>query len=119
MIELYKILTGKYDSEVYNFIKLHKSEHDTRGHQYKIEKQCTRLNIRKNSFVHRSVDLWNNLPSSVVAAKTVLSFEKRLDKLWQNQPFKYSIYEEKPSPRQYQPELTLEAPQGLQSEEDL
>ena len=118
MIELYKILSGKYDSEVSNFIKLHKKSHDTRGHQYKIEKQFIRLNIRKYSFIHRSVDLWNNLPTSVVSARTIHSFESRLDKLWKDQPFKYDINNEIPT-QKLNLELTLEAIQGLQSEEDL
>ena len=35
MIELFKILTGKYDPEVSDFIQL-KGESSTRGHNYKI-----------------------------------------------------------------------------------
>jgi ribosomal protein L33 len=61
MIELFKILTGKYDPEVSNFIQL-KRESSSRGHNYKIFKIRHRLNIRKYSFIHRSVDTWNNLP---------------------------------------------------------
>lgn len=88
MIELYKIVTGKYDAEVSTFIKT-QPEHSTRGHKYKIYKQRPRLNIRKNSFCFRTVDVWNNLPNSVVEADTVKSFESRLDKHWDKQPLKY------------------------------
>jgi hypothetical protein len=80
IIELFKILTGKYDPEVSDFIQL-KGESSTRGHNYKIFKICPRLNNRKYSFIHRSVDTWNNLPESVVIAKNIVTFESRLDRL--------------------------------------
>jgi hypothetical protein len=51
MIELFKILTGKYDHEVSDFIQL-KGESSSRGHNYKIFKICPRLNIKKYSFIH-------------------------------------------------------------------
>ena len=51
MIELFKILTGKYDHEVSNFIQL-KGESSSWGHNYKIFKICPRLNIKKYSFIH-------------------------------------------------------------------
>ncbi|KAG1711231.1 N-acetylated-alpha-linked acidic dipeptidase 2 [Nymphon striatum] len=38
----------------------------TRGHNFKIYKAFSRLNIRKNSFTQRTVDRWNNLSSDVV-----------------------------------------------------
>jgi hypothetical protein len=62
MIEMYKIMTAKYDNRVTNFIQLHESDKNTRSHQYKIKKEYVRLNIRKYSFVCRSVDIWNGLP---------------------------------------------------------
>ena len=92
MIETYKILTGKYDPEVSNFIKLREDSY-TRGHKYKIYKYRPRLNVRKYSFCMRIVDQWNSLPSSVVEAKSVNSFERRLDRLWRNQPVYYNYRE--------------------------
>jgi hypothetical protein len=35
-------MTAKYDDRVTNFIPLHESEQNTRGHQYKIKKQHVR-----------------------------------------------------------------------------
>ena len=62
MIELYKILTEKYDADVSsNFVTLRDNELDTRGHHLKIFKERCRLNI-KNSFIHRCTDVWNSLP---------------------------------------------------------
>jgi hypothetical protein len=66
MIEMYKILTGKYDPNVSDFVKV--NTNDRRGHQLKVFKQHTRLNLRKYSFVHRSVNLWNSLPDGVINA---------------------------------------------------
>ena len=53
MIEVYKLLHGKYDSDVSNIVKLHKdsdTREGTRGHSLKlfIEHACT--NVRKDSF---------------------------------------------------------------------
>ena len=119
MIEIYKILSGKYDPEVSNFIKLNKSKHNTRGHMYKIEKEYAKNSIRRNTLIHRSVDLWNNLPAGVVLAKTVMSFERQLDRHWSREPFKFDHTADKPSPTR-QPELAPEATPSLHKpEEDL
>ena len=61
IIEVYKILTGKYDPEVSDLFELRKSE-NRRGHTLKIYKERSRLEIRRNSFKHRVVELWNALP---------------------------------------------------------
>ena len=65
------------DTNVTDFIRM--STQDTRGHQYKIFKSLSKLNVRKYSFVHRCVNHWNNLPKTVVDAPSVCSFESRLD----------------------------------------
>jgi hypothetical protein len=50
MIEVYKIMSGKYDSEISNIFQHQEQEnHNTRGHKYKLFKPRCRLNIRKNS----------------------------------------------------------------------
>ena len=92
MIEMYKILTEKYDPEVTNFIQMNTTS-STRGHNLKIYKIRPRLNVRKYSFVHRSVDIWNSLPESVVTAKTENTFEARLDRHWKGQLLYYSYRE--------------------------
>jgi hypothetical protein len=65
MIELYKILTGKYDEDVSNFLRT-RDESTTRDHQYKLYKSHSRLDIRKYSFTQRTVEIWNNLTSKVL-----------------------------------------------------
>ena len=47
------------------------------------------MDIRKYSFPHRCVDLWNSMPHSVANAPSVVSFEHRLDKFLINQDIKF------------------------------
>ena len=83
MIEVYKLLHGKYDSDESNIVKLHKdsdTREGTRGHSLKlfIERACT--NVRKESFSLRVTRLWSDLPEVVVTALSVYSFKNRLDR---------------------------------------
>ena len=70
MIEVYKILSGKYDSEVSNILQL-SNVANTRGHSKKLYKKYAGLDVRKYSFTHRIVEIWNSLPESVVSAPTM------------------------------------------------
>ena len=119
MIEMFKILTKKYDEKVCDFVPLaNTSTYNIRGHKYKVEKRRSKTKLKQNSFINRSVDLWNSLPDYVVSAETVKSFEARLDKHWSNADFKYN-WEANPPTQKQNRELTLEDPPVLQSEEDL
>ena len=94
MIEVYKILSEKYDPEVSNFLPLHKElrpVHSTRGNSKRLFKRRTRHNICRHSFSHRVIDLWNSLPEQVVSAPSVTSFEARLDRHWSNLVVKYDF----------------------------
>ena len=78
MIEVHKLLQGKYDSDVSNIVKLHKdsdTREGTRGHGLKlfIEHACT--NARRESFSLRVTRLWNDLPEVVVTAPSINSFK--------------------------------------------
>ena len=93
MIEVYKLLHGKYDSDVCNIIKLHKDSNTregTRGHSLKlfIERACT--NVRKESFSLSVTRLWNDLPEVVVTVPSVNSFKNRLDRHWSTEEFLYN-----------------------------
>ncbi|KAK3088186.1 hypothetical protein FSP39_015873 [Pinctada imbricata] len=90
IIEVFKILTGIYDKRVCSdLFGLNLSS--TRGHPFKLKKKRSRLDVRKHFFTNRVIDIWNSLPESVVLAKTLYSFENRLDKFWANQPMKYDF----------------------------
>ena len=61
MIEIYKLLHGKYDSNTSNIINLYKDHNKlnerTRGHMWKICHERSRLNLRKESFPNRAVNM--------------------------------------------------------------
>ena len=52
----------------------------TRGHNYRIVKQRSHLDIRKYFFSQRVVNTWNSLPQFVVDSVSVNSFKNSLDK---------------------------------------
>lgn len=86
MIETYKIARGKYDTRVAPVLDYNvREELVTRGHQYKLNKKRCNTRIRQNSYMNRIVNVWNSLPSSVVEAPSIYTFEKRLDRHWQHQ----------------------------------
>ena len=62
-----------------------------RGHSQKLYKRRHKLEVRKNSFAFRVVDPWNSLPEEVISAPSIKSFERRLDKFWNNQTIKYDF----------------------------
>jgi len=79
LIEVYKLLTGRENIDHTAILQLDNSCYGTRGHKYKLKKYRSRLDIRKHFFSNRVVSHWNSLPSHVVDADTVLTFNKRLD----------------------------------------
>ena len=52
---------------------------NTRGHGKKLRKSNYRRDLKKNSFPHRVVDVWNNLDETIVCAKTIHDFKTNLD----------------------------------------
>jgi len=88
MIEVYKILRNKYDPDVSDIFTLRETG-TTRGHNCKIYKEQSRLEIRRNSFKNRVADLWNCLPQNVVNCKTTMSFERNLDRFWKDEENKF------------------------------
>ena len=85
LIEVFKIINKKYDPEVCNDFFILAETRMTRGHSKKLCKHQSRLELRRNTFRNRIVDIWNSLPQKIVDCKSVLSFEKNLDKFWRGQ----------------------------------
>jgi len=79
MIEVYKILTGKEHIDIGQFLTLVDNHYCWRGHDMKLTKERSRLDIREHSFSQRIINSWNSLPASVVNAKTVNSFKNVYD----------------------------------------
>lgn len=90
MIETFKIISGKYNSET--VISLKMDEGGRRGHPFKLFKNRTnKLDLRKYAFPQRIVDQWNSLPVDVVNANNVNTFKNRLDKFWATSDDKYNF----------------------------
>jgi len=67
MIELYKIFTGKYDSEITELItgKCIERQNDTRNHRFALQQSHIHYDIRKFSFSNRIIPSWNSLPNNI------------------------------------------------------
>ena len=79
MIEIYKILTGKYDADVTpRVIGVYGST--TRGNVLKLDKGRAKYDLRKYYFTNRVVNDWNSFPDHVVLSDTTITFKSRLDK---------------------------------------
>jgi hypothetical protein len=89
MIEVYKIISGKYDDNIAIDLDLIKDSR-TRGNVFKLKNKCFHYDIRKFSFAVRIVNVWNSLPNKVVMANTVDTFKRRLDTFWADQEVLYN-----------------------------
>ena len=87
MIEVYKWTHSKYncDLNLFDF----EDEVITRGHVFKTKKKYCRTETRKHFFSMRTVNMWNNLPSTVVTANSLNAFKNSLDEHWKNLMFQY------------------------------
>ena len=80
-IEIYKIISGRYDTSITGNILTKSTNTRTRGHPHKLHKARCRLNTRQNHLNNRVVNTWNAL-----SAPSLHAFENRLDKYWLNHP---------------------------------
>ena len=65
LIQVFKLVKGIDKVDFNNFFRLANSNR-TRGHKYKLVKVRSRIEIRKNFFSNRIVNMWNNLPAFLV-----------------------------------------------------
>ena len=61
----------------------------TRGHNLKLFKLSSSSSLRKNYFSNRVINEWNNLPATIVNAKSVIEFEKLYDDFCRNEKYNY------------------------------
>jgi hypothetical protein len=93
MIEVFKLLNGKYDSQAK--ISLGMSNNTkTRGNSQKLETVRAKYDRRKYFFSDRVVSVWNSLPEHVVGAESTNAFKRGIDRFWNNESFLYN-YKEK------------------------
>ena len=79
LIEVFKMLRSNDRVDFNNFFEI-LSYNRTRGHNCRIVKQRSNLDIRKYFFSQRVVNTRNSLPQTVIDADSVNSFKNRLDK---------------------------------------
>jgi len=88
MIEVYKILTGKYDPTLPSI--LHRNINSTsRGTPLKLCTYRPKYDLCKYNFTVRVISLWNSLPTHVITAVSVDSFKNRLEKFWANEEARF------------------------------
>ena len=51
-----------------------------RGHNFTLVKKQSRLDVRKFSFSHRTINVWNKLSADCVHASSVNMFKNKIDK---------------------------------------
>src|SRR6266496_6123561 len=78
LIQVFKMLKGKDRVDFNKFFKIQPLNR-TRGHNCKLVKQRSNLDIRKYFFSQRVVNTWNSLPQAVIEADSINSFKNRLD----------------------------------------
>ena len=78
MIAIFRIMKGIEDLDRDDLVTW--DTRDTRGHGRKIKKVTYRRNVKKNSFPHRAIEMWNGLSSEVVLSETISQFKIKLDK---------------------------------------
>ena len=93
MIEVFKILTGKYDTAAAPVMDIYDLK-TTRGNDFKLNKIHAKYDLRKYFFTNRVVNIWNSLPNYVITAESVNSFKSRLDKFWKHQELMYNYRSE-------------------------
>ena len=81
----YKLLHGLIDIKTDDFITF-SCNSNLRGNRYKLAKSLTTTTRDANFYSNRIVNIWNDLPDSIVMASTVSSFKRCL------QNFDFSLY---------------------------
>ena len=85
---------GGYDNAISSVFQSSQTK-NLRGHSKKLFMKNCNKNIRRHSFSHRVISLWNSLPEQVISAKDQFDFEKKLDAHWKTQPVVYDDYKAK------------------------
>ena len=90
----YKIIYGLVDLNVSDFFAFRHSPRTTRGHSLRLrhEDLYKSRNCRKFFFSVRVVEIWNDLPDSVVSAASLGSFKSRLGKIDLNKYMKFDLF---------------------------
>ena len=88
LIQVFRIVKKIDNINFNNFFELHDGP-NTRGHQLKLKKPRANSTFKLNSFSHRVINDWNNLPASTVGKSSINSFKTALKADWENHPDRY------------------------------
>ena len=88
MIEVFKMMTGQYDTALPCILSKHEDS-TTRGHSFKLKKERANTSVKLNFFKNRVINYWNRLPQEVISAPSLNSFKNRLDAHWKTHPLLY------------------------------
>lgn len=87
MIQVFKMLNGKYDTSIPCLLTQNSTY--LRGHDQLLLVKRPKKDIRKYNFSLRVINLWNSLPEKVIKTDEVKTFERNLDELWETQDLYY------------------------------
>jgi ribonuclease P/MRP protein subunit RPP40 len=77
LIEVFKIMKGFENVNKDKFFTMDTG--CTRGHELKLFKPSCRLDFRNYAFSNRIINMWNSLPSNIIACNTVDNFKHKID----------------------------------------
>ena len=83
LIEVFKMVKGLSGIPMESMFELSTTKH-LRGHELKLTKHRSKLEVRRHFFTQRLVNRWNSLDHHTVNASTVNSFENGLQRLKQS-----------------------------------
>lgn len=95
LIEAYKIIHGKYDTDACSILEPMSESgqrYSTRFNSIKIKEQRFKSNLRKHAFSVRTPKIWNKLPDNITNAPSLNAFKSRLDKLMESEEIYYNDY---------------------------
>jgi len=78
LIEVFKMFKGFENLDPCMFFKLNTAP--TTWHSFKLIKPRCHLYVRKYSFAHRVIDIWNSLEESTIACDSINGLKGRIDK---------------------------------------
>lgn len=85
VIEVYKILSGKYNcpglQDILNKSTVHRSRH---SNNIQLARTRSNTNVGYNTLNNRVISFWNRLPQEIVDAPSTNAFKNRLDKWLQS-----------------------------------
>jgi hypothetical protein len=76
LIQMFKMSKNLH---VFQTIFTLNNSNSLRGNKFKIFKPNCRLNLKKNFFSHRTVNIWNRLPNSIACSDSINLFKNKLD----------------------------------------